>query len=264
MPEYQVSLMRYDVVPEKEADFQKWYEEIHIPDHLFGARPEWRRFRLCEIVPTAQGPEPLRPYADPTGHPKFLILLERENAPLGGGGGGEGQMSEGQRDFTANWLQHLRGYTTAAYKFFLEVEASDYGKTIAPGKRDYHLSLMRFDVVPEKEDAFNEWYDKVHIPELFTRQQTPWRAVRRATFSPPRNITGWQAQYALTTGQPKYLILLEREIVAETPPPGAPIPHGVHDFVTNWLPHLRNYTSIAYRCKVHATKEEFARTRQGH
>lgn len=147
MPEHQVSLMRYNVVPEKEAAFQKWYEEVHIPVHLFGVRPEWRRFRMCEIVPNPQGPEPLRPYADPTGHPKYLILLEREITPSGGGG--DGGMSEGQRDFTNNWLPHLRDYTTAAYTIFLEAEAADYGKTIAPGKRDYNLSLMRYDVVTE-------------------------------------------------------------------------------------------------------------------
>lgn len=254
MPEYQVTLMRYDVVPEQEAAFQKWYEQVHIPEHLFGARRGWRRVRMCQIVPTAQGPEPLRPYADPTGHPRYLILLEREVRPEGGGGG---QMSEGQRDFTANWLQHLVGYTTVDYRFFLEVEASDYGKEIAPGEREYHITLMRYDVAPEHERAFNEWYDRVHIPELFTRQQTPWRAVRRAKLTPRPATGGWMDRYALREGQPGYLHLLEREITPP-PPPGAEVPHGVIDFVTNQLPYLRNYTSIAYRCKVDACREDFA------
>lgn len=102
----------------------------------------------------------------------------------------------------------------------------------------------------------------MHIPELFGQEDTLWRAVRRCTFAPPRQITGWQAQYALTEGQPKYLILLERELAA-APRMAAPgqVAHGVQDFVTNRLPHLRNYTSIAYRCTVDARKEEFARTR---
>ena len=248
-----VSLMRYQPVPEQEQAFWDWYEHVHTPD-LF-TRPGWKRVRMCRLLPAESAPEALRAYRDPTGQPRYLNLLERYIGVAAFGGPGP---SPGQVDMMTNWLPTLARYTTAGYLCIVERTAADFGGP-PESKKPYRIGVMRYDVAPEKEEAFHQWYDEVHTPELFAGQG--WRAVRRYTFSSesrggPAVLQGYQ----LREGEPAHLILLEREMgqpgMAPSQPAGQ-VSHGVQDFVSNWLPHLRNYTSIGYECLVDASESDF-------
>jgi hypothetical protein len=253
-----VSLMRFQPAPEKEQGFWDWYEQHHIPD-LF-TRPGWKRVRMCRLAPEENLSEFWRPYRDSTGQPKYLNLLERYvDVPTPGPpAGGSGGPSSGQIDFTENWLPHLSHYSTAGYLGVLEKTAEDFGGP-PESKRHYRIGVMRYDVLPDKEQAFHRWYDDIHIPELFAGQG--WRAVRRYLFSvESRGGPAALERHQRSEGEPAHLILLERDLGQPSAAPSQPqgqLPHGQQDFVTNWLPHLRNYTSYAYECLVDASDRDF-------
>jgi hypothetical protein len=249
-----VSVMRYQPVPEKEQDFWNWYEKVHTPD-LF-TRPSWKRVRMCRLAPEQNLSAFWRPYRDSTGQPRYLNLLERyADAPVPWSGPGP---SPGQVDMVENWLPTLAKYSTAGYLNVLEKTAEEFGGS-PERKGPYRIGLMSYDVVPEKEAAFHQWYDEVHIPELFAGQG--WRAVRRYAFSAEKR-TGPEIlqSYQLREGQPAHLILLERDVTPSAPPTGRPageMSHGQQDFVNNWLPYLKNYTSYGYECLVDASDKDF-------
>ena len=253
---YRVSLMRYQPSPEKDRAFWDWYEQQHMPD-LF-TRPGWKRVRMCRLVAEEDVPDVLRPYRDATGQEPYLILLERYlDAPAGKRPATvSAGPSSGQIEFMESWLPHLLRYSTAGY-------LCDRGQTANPaaeeGKRPYRIGVMRYDVAPGSVEAFHQWYDQVHTPELFG--QGGWRAVRRFSFTPESRGGPDRLQaHQLTEGQPTHLILLERELSSPGSAPSRPagqLSHGRQDFIENWLPLLRNYTSYSYECLVDASDGDF-------
>jgi len=244
--------MRFQPVPEKDSAFWDWYEHHHIPD-LF-TRPGWKRVRMCRLAEESTVPEPLRPYAHQAGQPKFLNLLERyvQDPAMGPPSGAPSRPSSGQMEFIQNWLPHLAHYSTAGYRCVSDKTATGVDGA-GENKRPYQIRLTRYDVAPEKDEAFHQWYDGIHAPELF-QQQAGWRAVRRFTFAPERG--GVLENFQLSGGVPAYLIVLERDLVQRGRAPGPP-PQGVHDFVAKWLPHLRNYSIVSYECLVDASDADF-------
>lgn len=220
-----VSLMRYQPVPDKEAAFWDWYEHVHTPD-LF-TRPGWKRVRMCRLLPEVSAPEPLRRYADPTGHPRYLNLLERYAGGPPATPPGSGP-SPGQVDMMQNWLPTLAQYDTSGYLCLQEKTAADFGGP-PESKGPYRIAVMRYDVTPGKEQAFHQWYDEVHTPELLAQEGL--QAVRRYAFSAEsRGGPALLQAYQLREGRPAHLILLERDLPQAGPAPSQPA-HGVQDFI---------------------------------
>ena len=104
------------------------------------------------------------------------------------------------------------------------------------------ISVLRFDVVPEQEEAFLQWYDGVHTPHLL-RPGRGFRSVRRYV-AEDRKMPPYLASVTSLAEQPRNLIVLEK-----APREGSGGPRdesGTRDF-ERWLPHLRRASLIGYR-----------------
>jgi len=91
-------LVMMDIDPEHEADFDRWYEEEHIPERM--AIPGFvsaRRFRAVE------------------GGPKYLALYELESPEALDSEAYRYWYGEGRTDWTRRILENVRNYVRNVY-----------------------------------------------------------------------------------------------------------------------------------------------------
>lgn len=84
---------------------------------------------------------------------------------------------------------------------------------------------VRVDIDPEKEDEFNDWYNKVHIPGIVNC---------------PGFISG--RRYRSVRGEPRYMALYEIESVEALKSPQFKEESGWYQFE----PHIKNFSWNLY------------------
>lgn len=158
-----IHLAIYEVEPALGDAFFAWYEAEHVPAML--SRPGWRsarRYRCTDGQPYASIYElddelPVEPHLSA--------------APFRSG------------PFTA---RGLRSYHARTWR---EINRSGQ----APANREW-LNIVTVDIEDAGAEAFNRWYDEVHVPEILA-------------------CPGWiaNARYECVDGEPRYLAVYDLE-----------------------------------------------------
>ena len=164
-----------DVPADKEAEFNRWYNEEHlaerlaIPGFLNGAR-----------------------YESVKGGPKHLAVYELESPAVL-----ESATYKKVSDNPTPWTKRV-GPNAVATTFIRNVYTMIHPKTLAPGVAESgmapSLQIGRMDVPPEVDAEFNDWYNTIYVPN--------YEKV-------PGVIRG--RRYRAVTGTPTYLTLYEFE-----------------------------------------------------
>lgn len=128
-----------DVVPAAVDEFNRWYDEQHLPD-----------FVSCPGIPAAARFEAV------AGEPQFLALYALDS---------EDALTTPEIRQYWGWgpmWPHLRAFHGRVYRrtFVLGAEMGSRS-----GASDY-LLVTTADVVARNEDAFNAWYNGIHLPEI--------------------------------------------------------------------------------------------------
>ena len=91
------------------------------------------------------------------------------------------------------------------------------------------LLIVSLDIAPEKEDAFNDWYNKKHIPEVL---------------SAPGLVSG--KRYRATRGKPKYWAVYEAasEEALSQALASPEFKVAADDFQSNWAPFTSNFSLV--------------------
>jgi hypothetical protein len=126
-----------DVVRGAEDEFNRWYDEQHLPD--FVACPGFLRASRYECL---------------AGEPRFYAIYDIE---------GPDALETPELKRVWGWgpvAPYVRNSHGRVYRrtFTLESETND-------GSGDF-LLVTSSDVVPGMEAAFDEWYNETHIPEI--------------------------------------------------------------------------------------------------
>ncbi len=91
------------------------------------------------------------------------------------------------------------------------------------------ILVISLDIDPEKEEAFNHWYNTKHIPEMLRV---------------PGVISAHR--YRATRGEPKYWAIYEAEteeaLKAALASPEFKIP--ADDYQQNWAPYVTNFSLV--------------------
>lgn len=114
------------------------------------------------------------------------------------------------------------------------------------------ISILRFDVVSEQEEAFLRWYDQVHAPHIL-RPGRGFKRVRRYT-AVERKMPEYLDSVTSLVDQPRHLVLLEKDSESSTRT-GPRDESGTSDFA-RWLPHLSRASLIGYRCVMVQERSE--------
>ncbi len=173
-----------DIDPEYEAEFNRWYDEEHIP-HLL-AVPGFLSAGRYEAL---------------KGGPKYLALYELEDHNV--------LRSAAYLDAVkyrpsaarerAGTSRIARDFLRNAYRQIFPVHANPAAGTEGPAP---FLQMGRIDIPAMVEEEFNDWYNTAYIP--------PYVAVPGCLGA---------RRYIAVDGQPKYLTLYEfaNPTVSETP-----------------------------------------------
>ena len=158
-----IHLAIYEVDPALEDAFSRWYETEHVPVML--SRPGWRSARRYRCTDG-------QPYAS-------LYELDDE-LPV------EPHISEAPFRAGPFVARGLRSYHARTWK---EIHTS--GRP--PARREW-LNIVTVDVEKAGAEAFNRWYDEVHVPEILA-------------------CPGWiaNARYECVDGEPRYLAVYDLE-----------------------------------------------------
>jgi hypothetical protein len=166
-----------EVPPDKEDDFNRWYNEEHLAERL--AIPGFLNAARYEAV---------------QGGPKHLACYELENAQV--------LESDAYKQALANpteWTQRCSpAFIGTVYirNVYEMVHPARLTPGIARSDMAPALQIGRMDIPPEVEDEWNRWYNTVYIPN--------YEKV-------PGCIRG--RRYRAVVGQPQYLTVYEFENV---------------------------------------------------
>jgi hypothetical protein len=113
-----ISVLRFDVVPEQEESFLKWYDEVHTP-HITEPGRGFRSVRRYRAVERGM-PGYLAEVTSLANQPRNLILLEKNEEHRSGEQRAPRDES-GTLDF-ARWLPHLRHASLIGYRCVMTAE----------------------------------------------------------------------------------------------------------------------------------------------
>jgi hypothetical protein len=153
----------YELEPDLEDAFSRWYEAEHIPRIL--SRPGWRGVRR---------------YRCTDGQPHASIYELDDELPI------KPHISEAPFRRGPFVARGLRSYHARTWR---EIHRAGH----PPEPREW-LNIVTVDVEDSGADAFNRWYDEVHVPEILA-------------------CPGWiaNARYECVDGGPRYLALYDLE-----------------------------------------------------
>ena len=130
-----------DIPAHIEADFNRWYDEEHLPERA--GIPGFLNARR---------------YVSLQGTPKYLALYDTVDAQV--------LQSNPYLKVLGNstpWTQRIRPH-------FQNFVRNEYELILAlgtiPGKASPYVLLVRMGIPPEHEDEFNDWYNTDHVPAL--------------------------------------------------------------------------------------------------
>lgn len=159
-----VHLVSLDVQAGYDETFDRWYEEEHLP--LMLERDGWLRAHRYRCV---------------EGEPQWLTMFELDISGA--------QLADG---ITASPLRNelvgrrIRNYHARTYRLVHSANADEEAPPL--------VNVISTDVVRGHEDAFNRWYNDVHVPEILACPG--WRSARR---------------YRSVDGDPRFLAVYELE-----------------------------------------------------
>ena len=149
-----IRLVYADVAPEKEVDYNRWYNTEHEP----------LLRKVAGVIWTYKG-------IDLSGEgQKYLSLYVHKNVDVR-------SSSEYKAVSQTEWSKEIR-------PFVKNFEARNY-KTVLTGpiptnlKKGNIIRTVQFNVRPDREDMFNRWFDKEYIPLIkkVTGVIAVWQAV---------------------------------------------------------------------------------------
>ena len=177
-----LSLVFADVTPDIEDEYNRWYNEEHMPE----------RVGVKGILSVAR-------YEAIRGGPKYIAAMELETADVVS----QPHFQELVKN-SSEWTKKVTGhpgtkFTRMIYELIHPVELSPEA---AASEMAPILQIGRMDVPEEIEDEFNEWYNTVFVPD-FEKVEGCRRARR----------------FRAVLGQPKYSVVYEfdHEGVSQTP-----------------------------------------------
>lgn len=179
-----------DVAAESEEAFREWQSDVQLP--ALHASPGVLGASCLESV---------------EGHPRFLLLCELEHEAVAESAAVRAALDLGP------WMEMraLRGWHRRSYRLIFAMGSSD--------GRDPYLLAVRVDVDRHGEDAFNDWYNRTHLPEVL-------------------DCPGFVAatRYECVDGEPRFLAMyeLDRADALSTPEM-----ERVYGFGPMW-PHVRS------------------------
>lgn len=150
-----------DVAVESEEAFREWQVNVQLP-----------ALEACPGVRGASWLESLH------GQPRFLLLCELENEAVAQSAPVRAALSWGP------WTRALRGWHRRNYRPIFAMGSSD-------GQARYLLTV-RTDVQSDAVEAFNDWYNLIHLPEVLDC---------------PGFVTA--ARYECVDGEPRFLAMYE-------------------------------------------------------
>ena len=116
------------------------------------------------------------------------------------------------------------------------------------------ISILRFDVVSEQEEAFLRWYDEVHAPHILQPGRNFTRVRRYEAVE--RTMPAYLESVTSLANQPRHLVVLEKDLESsERIRKGPRDESGTLDFA-RWLPHLTRASLIGYLCVMVQERKE--------
>lgn len=161
-----------DVPADKEEEFNRWYDEEHIPN-----------------LRSVTGYRSARRYIAVEGEPKYMAFYEIDSMDA---------FRSPEHDLKANtpWTERMRPHMSGRGLSFYEqiFPAEGVIQGAAWGAEAGGLLFVRLEVGPEHEQDFNNWYDQEHLAALAAVPGVI--AVRR--FRAIQGSPKYLATYALT------------------------------------------------------------------
>ena len=154
------------------SDFDRWYNEIHVPELL--DCPGWLTARRFECT---------------DGQPRFLAIYELEDEDLAFGSEQYAEAFGWDEFATRIRNSHGRNYRLTHY-----AEGLDTSVRVAARGDHALIHLATVDVQKGYGTAFDRWYNEIHVPELL--DCPGWLTARR---------------FECTDGQPRFLAIYELE-----------------------------------------------------
>ena len=152
--------------------FNRWYNEVHLPELL--ECPGWLTARRFECT---------------DGQPRFLAIYELENEKVAFGS--ERYAEAFGWDEFATRIRNSHGRN---YRLIHHAEAIGVPSREEAGEDYALIHVATVDVQRGYGEAFNRWYNEVHLPELL-------------------ECPGWltATRFECTDGQPRFLAIYELE-----------------------------------------------------
>ena len=130
--------------PAWEAEFNRWYDEEHIPNLL----------RVPGYLSAAR-------YTAVEGQPKYMAFWEIESMDA---------YRSAAHDHAADteWTRRIRPHRASQMAFYEQVFPAEglMAGAAAPGAEPGGLLVVRMDCAAGHEADFNAWYDQEHVPAL--------------------------------------------------------------------------------------------------
>jgi hypothetical protein len=170
-----LSLVRADVPAEKEEEFNRWYNEEHIPELL----------ALPGYLSAAR-------YAAVRGGPKYLACYELESPEAV-----NTEAAQRRRANPTEWGKRIDPNvigTNFSVNLYQQIFPAEVSPDVAQSDMAPVLQIGCMDIPPEVEDEFNEWYNTIYVPN--------YEKV-------PGCIRG--RRYRAVRGEPKYATVYEFE-----------------------------------------------------
>lgn len=168
-----IHLVFSEIPPEKEEDFNRWYDEEHVRDIL----------ALPGVLDAAR-------YVAVIGGPKYLTCYELERPEV--------MESPAYRKLRANpteWTNRASPKFIATEfisNVYQQIFPAEVSAAVAQSDMAPTLHIGRLSVAPESEDEFNEWYNTLYIPE-FEKIEGCIRGRRYTAVSgEPKYVTVWE------------------------------------------------------------------------
>lgn len=142
-------VVRMNVVPEKEEEFNAWYNQVHLPDLM-----------------RAPGVVGARRYVAIRGRPKYMALYEFADET---GMAAYQASEEGKRarqDFLRRWPPFTSDLSRHLYRPLATLLPA--GTATDAGLTDRPVQIATLNIAPERKEEIIRWYDTHHIAQILT------------------------------------------------------------------------------------------------
>jgi hypothetical protein len=175
-----------DVPADKEADFNRWYDEEHLAERL--AVPGFLSAARYQAV---------------KGGPKHLACYELEHVDVL-----ESAPYRLARDNPTEWTRRASPEvigTTCIRNVYTMIHPQALSPAAADSPMAPALQIGRMDVPPEVDSAFNSWYNTIYVPN-YEKVPGVIRGRRyRAVVGTPTYLTVYEFEHPAVSESPEWL-----------------------------------------------------------